>query len=338
MVDAAGELAFWTPLPLSECAPISDAFWAADGEALRNQRWHRRHTVTATLCGGGAVLIGVWILGFETHLGRLGPIRVIELGLAGLVLLSIVSGLVFQRKNRWLLHRHRAERLRLLKFEFLITPSVWLDDPLHGAKWVTARVGEIEAAHDRRALVEAVSTAQLAAEVTPPHLPSSVLLKLVEYYLGKRLNPQKEYLANRAQRNDFWDSTLARNFNTTLFFASVLAVAVQDVINLGWPSTGVLSVIVATLGAASLPVIASMNRTLRSAFEFSRNRSRFHAAHDALSKLEQRLTHHLLWGRAGELPPSDEAVILRELERCESQLRTEHVEWLRLMVDAEWFG
>ena len=31
-------------------------------------------------------------------------------------------------------------------------------------------------------------------------------------------------------------------------------------------------------------------------------------------------------------------MILRELERCESQLRTEHVEWLRLMVDAEWFG
>ena len=237
MIDSGGELAFWTPLPLAECAPINEAFWTADGEALRNQRWHRRHTLAATLCGGGAVLIGVWILGFESHLGRLGPIRVVELCLAGLVLVAIVSGLAFQRKNRWLLHRHRAELLRLLKFEFLITPSAWLDDPLHGAGWVSARLGQVEAVRDRRALVEAVSTAQLVGEVTPPpDLPSPVLLKIVEYYLGKRLNPQKEYLANRAQRNDFWDSALARNFNTTLFFASVLAVVAQDVINLGWPS------------------------------------------------------------------------------------------------------
>jgi hypothetical protein len=97
-------------------------------------------------------------------------------------------------------------------------------------------------------------------------------------------------------------------------------------------------VLFTTLGAASLPVIASMIRTLRSAFEFSRNRSRFLAAHDALSKLEKRLTHHLLWARTTDLTPEYEAMILRELERCEAQLRTEHIEWLRLMLEAEWFG
>jgi len=340
MIDTAAEIEFWTPLPLAECAPINAEFFAVDGEALEHQRWHRRFTLVATMCGGGAVLIAVWILGFGRFYESLeAPLTALELLLVGLGVTAIVVGLHHERKIRWLVNRHKAELLRLLKFEFLTTPSVWRGATLSGGAWVGAMIGAIARVRDRRGLEEAVSTARITEEVTaPPRIPSSSLLKLVEYYLGKRLNPQKEYLANRAQRNAFWDGALQRNVNTTLLVMSIAAVVLQDAVNWWGVSKPVYGVLFTTLGAASLPVIASMIRTLRSAFEFSRNRSRFLAAHDALSKLEKRLTHHLLWARTTELTPEYEAMILRELERCETQLRTEHIEWLRLMLETEWFG
>jgi hypothetical protein len=336
MIDTAGEIAFWTPLPLAECAPINALFFAVDGEALRNQRWHRAFTLAATLCGGGAVLIGVWNLDLASpHRDLAGT----EFTLVVLLVVSIAIGLWQQRKNRWLLNRHKAELLRLLKFEFLTTPSAWNAHDVTAAQWVGDRVRAIDAVRDRRALRAAVSTARIAEELTlPPDIPSPALIKLVEYYLGKRLNPQKEYLADRAQRNAFWDGALQRNVNTTLFFLSVAAIATQAVFILGGVPDRARSIFITTLGAASLPVIASIIRTLRSAFEFSRNRSRFLSAHDALSKLEQRLTHYLLWAHSTELAPDAKAMILREFERCETQLRTEHNEWLRLMLEAEWFG
>lgn len=336
MLDTAAEIAFWAPLPVAACAPINERFATADRDALRSQRWHRVFTLAATLSGGGALLIGVWNLDFG--IPHANPAAT-ELALVLLLVVSIAIGTLQQRKNRWLLNRHKAELLRLVKFEFITTPSVWDGRGAGAAQWVTDRVGEIDAVRDRRALRQAVATARLPEELTlPPDIASPTLLKLVEYYLAKRLNPQKEYLANRAQRNGFWDGALQRNVNTMLFFASVAAIATQAAFVVrGAPNARQL-VTVITLCAASLPVVASMSRTLRSAFEFSRNRSRFLAAHDALSTLEHRLTHHVMWARTTELAPDAKATVLREFERCETQLRTEHNEWLRLMLEAEWFG
>jgi hypothetical protein len=340
MADSPEEIAFWAPLPLAECAPINGLFVAVDREALEHQRWHRAFTLAATLCGGSAVLTGVWNVSFGSSFdGRHRWVAGVELALVGGLIVSIAIGLWQQRKNRWLLNRHKAELLRLLKFEFLTTPSVWGSREATGADWVGDKIRAVDAVRDRRGLRDAVSSARIAEELAfPPDIPSPTLLKLVEYYLGKRLNPQKEYLANRAQRNAFWDGALQRNVNTTLFFASVVAIGAQAGFIIWQAPESPSFIVLTTLGAASAPVIASMIRTLRSAFEFSRNRSRFLSAHDALSKLEQRLTHHLLWPRTNELSPEGKAVILRELEYCESQLRTEHSEWLRLMLEAEWFG
>ena len=337
MIDSAAEIAFWTPLPVAACAPINEQFTVADREALRNQRWHRVFTLAATLSGGGgALLIGVWNLDFG--IPHANP-AAIELALVLLLVVSIGIGIWQQRKNRWLLNRHKAELLRLLKFEFLTTPSVWHGCDANGTEWIAGKIRGVDAIGDRGALQEAVASARISEEIPlPPDIPTPTLLRLVEYYLSKRLNPQKEYLANRAQRNAFWDGALQRNINTMMFFASVAAIAAEAVFTLRSATESPTTIILTTLGAASAPVIASMNRTLRSAFEFSRNRSRFLAAHDALSKLEQRLTHQLLWPRTAELTSDAKATVLREFERCETQLRTEHNEWLRLMLEAEWFG
>jgi hypothetical protein len=338
--DSAEEITFWAPLALAACAPIADEFEKVDSEALTHQKWHRRLTLGATLSGGLSVLCSVWDLGF----GQMVPSMeewlpwVEVLALVGLSL-SIGLGLWKERKNQWLINRHKAELYRLLRFEFVIHPGIWLNSTVASEAWVREKIAAIKALQGRAALERSIERALLPEdENETPKVPSSTMLKLVEYYLAKRLNPQKEYLANRAQRNAFWDGWLVRNVTTGLLFLSVLASLIQMAVN--WATSGewtLRNVIFATLGAASLPALAAMIRTLRLAYEFSRNRSRFMAAHEALSQLEQRLTHHLLWGRS-EPGAEDTAVMLQDMKTSEGLLRTEHQEWLRLMLEAEWFG
>ena len=81
------------------------------------------------------------------------------------------------------------------------------------------------------------------------------------------------------------------------------------------------------LVAASLPVLGAGFRTLRTAHEYARNASRFEATHDALSALSDRLR------KAKDAP-----TIFRELGFCEQVLEADLREWMRLMVEAEWFG
>jgi hypothetical protein len=340
MRDSADEIAFWAPLELAACAPIAAEFERVDTLALTHQKWHRRLTLGATLSGGLSVLCSVWDLGF----GQVVPSMedwlpwVEVVALAGLIL-SIGLGLWKERKNQWLINRHKAELYRLARFEFVIHPAIWLKGTAAGEAWVREKLAAIRALAGREALDRSIERALVPDEESdPPKVPSATMLKLVEYYLAKRLNPQKEYLANRAQRNAFWDGWLVRNVTTGLLILSVLASLIQMAVN--WAGSGdwtLRNVIFATLGAASLPAVAAMIRSLRLAYEFSRNRSRFMAAHDALSQLEQRLTHHLLWGRSD--PAAENAsLMLKDLETSEGILRTEHQEWLRLMLEAEWFG
>jgi hypothetical protein len=183
-------------------------------------------------------------------------------------------------------------------------------------------------------------------------MPRQTLRSLVEYYLSKRLNPQKEYLANRAQRNEH---ALLNALPAWLFFISVGAVFVKYFVEIAQHAYGEtppvpgteaarasLTIFLAAVGAASLPVFSAGVRSFRAAFEFSRNRSRFQAAHDALSRLEESLVHdslELLGSRTGHSDgPVDAYAVISDLWWCEHILESEHREWLRLMYETEWFG
>jgi hypothetical protein len=204
-----------------------------------------------------------------------------------------------------------------------------------------------------------------------------VLRALTEYYLSRRLNPQKEYLANRTQRNQFSD--WIRAYLPWFFFLSIVAGFSKFFVR-SLPWEGFLALL-----AALLPAAAAGVRTWRSAFEFSRNKGRFEAAHHALRDLETRLVnegfsaveaerttaprpagrrvtvreervltnhqfHELRVRTEDETPPpndgqalpddedTDAYAILRDLCWCEHILETEHREWLRLMYETEWFG
>lgn len=341
MTDSAQEISFWSPLPLAECVPIEAAFRTVDAAAIDHQLWHRRFTLIAAAGGYGSLLVAIWTLGFRRLLapGLEHSLVVVELLLilAGGVALGV--GLHQRRKFLWITNRHQAELLRLAKFEFVTTPSVWVRGPAARLQWVSDRIEKIRLVRGRHDLERAVSTATPETDPTDvPVLATVVLRTLVEYYRNKRLSPQRAYLANRAQKNAFWDGPGIRSVTTFLFFGSVVAVVIQAVINLWGAASDFWSVAVTTLGAASLPVAAAIIRTLRSAFEFSRNRSRFLATEDALRGLDDRLTHRLIWEGSTEVSAELASVTLQDLGRCEVHLRNEHQEWLRLMLEAEWFA
>ena len=87
--------------------------------------------------------------------------------------------------------------------------------------------------------------------------------------------------------------------------------------------------------AASFPVIGAGIRTLRSAHEFARLASLFRAKHNALKRIRDALDELMNEKIAVK---NKTAQVLHTLWQCEQFLEDEHYEWLRLMLDAEWYG
>jgi hypothetical protein len=81
------------------------------------------------------------------------------------------------------------------------------------------------------------------------------------------------------------------------------------------------------LMAAIFPIVAAGVRTWRGAFEFGRNSLRFesmaHHLEHLMSELDKAQT------------PEAKLAILR---RGEYAMESEHRAWMRLMMEAEWFG
>jgi hypothetical protein len=70
-----------------------------------------------------------------------------------------------------------------------------------------------------------------------------------------------------------------------------------------------------------------MIRTIRTAFEFGRNANRFEGVARILSNVDKQL------GAA-----TSPAVKLELLREAEFVLQHENRSWMRLMIEAEWFG
>jgi len=355
-------------LPLRWCCTIGEAFDRADGHAKKYQAWHRWFTYAAAILATATVVFAIAGLGFVAaeKLEWEGLLDRLELGAASLTFVVVGVGFFLRFKEKWLRSRHRAELYRLLRYNFLIQPSLW-DEEQNPETWIAERIAEIDKLTEAK-LEESLKEPSPAGPYEPIEslIGRHKLQALTQYYLAKRLGPQKEYLANRAQRNEVKDRM--RYMLPFFFFGSIVAVAAKLAMkhfHHSWWAFGF--VIAATL----LPVFAAGIRTYLAAFEFSRNKSRFSAAHKALSKTEKSLVQNtfeavtappiqphqesLLWGsELGQVivvadesalvsKPEEEEnteafAVLRDLAWCEHVLDAEHREWLRLMYDAEWFG
>jgi hypothetical protein len=389
MKDSSRDLDNFSLLPLQDCQKITEVFRKLDESAISYQDHHRWLTRLAAIFGTAGVALAILELG-STELAKVAmlapiipPSHWLSRGELFCVFVAVVAaswGMIRAYKERWLLQRHQAEWCRLLKYEYLIHPPLWERPQWIDEQLQSIRVPDIKATASKtvkRALHQATREAVPHGpfEITERPLSPAVVRSLIEYYLARRLSPQKEYLANRMVKNERGDRIEWVIF--LLFVGSVGVVLLRSTAGLVLPD-GSWSVPF-TLLAALLPAAAAGFRLLRSSGEFSRNKARFEAAHLALGDLERRVNHDGLAEPASgedgyasslqivvseaETPmvslssisirnePSGAAdhggsddtttnarLVLRDLCWCEHILKSEHMEWLRLMYETEWFG
>jgi uncharacterized membrane protein YhaH (DUF805 family) len=165
----------------------------------------------------------------------------------------------------------------------------------------------------------------------PSSIPDEVLKELVDYYKVKRLQNQQRYFDRQAQKRHRWERW-TRNVSPVCFFLSIVAAFSHFLFE--WlagedhhESWLHFFASVFVLLAAALPVLAMGVRTFRAAHEFGRNKLRFegmsHFLSDILALVEK---------------PEPAAAMIPLLREAEIALDSEHRAWLRLMIEAEWFG
>lgn len=337
MEDTPDELRRWPHLhrALQACGEaILPIYLKADDAAIRHQRWHRWLTLAAALFGTITVLAG--ILQLSRLVNPAWPLGV-EVAAALFAVFAVLLGVLSLRQKQWLLERHKAEQCRLLKFRFLIDPAIWQSSDVDWA----VHVGRLRQGVQTVEQLQADSLHHGAEEDLIPDLPKSLVSPravdrppqdLLDFYQYKRLQLQMAYFARQAEHNIRFDR-YTRLLPPGLFFVSVAFAClhfVYDLIRAADHSPASppdpLSVLL-IVAAIAIPVVGACVRTLRTAYEFARNTSRFRAKYVALGRLAERLQRE-----------DDPVALWYAMWCCEQIMDAEHREWLRLMIEAEWFG
>jgi hypothetical protein len=325
---------------LRESRIISDVFEESDGRA----RWHRNvYTWSANFAvtlGAVAVLISICMITLPREWHDTFPtlhqwFLYAEVTAAGLALGVVVLGVVTDVKIAWLRERNKAERFRLLKFRFLIDPSRWT---VAGGNIDTLSADRDDISNecpDFRSWVKAEQAPIFSITAVPD---DALLADLLRYYCCYRLDHQIKFLGARAaeyEQSRFW----LRPLPALLFYASFLFVAIHAVADLvGDHSTKAHYLSQTSLAVAvALPVLAAAARTLLLSQEFVRNSSRYSSKLHALTRLRADITSTLSNLEQGTRDSDDSVNTLRNLTCCEYLFESDHREWMRLMLEAEWF-
>lgn len=331
MIDTDEDLSLYKPLnhALKTVREIIlQEYDSSDKSAIRNQRCHRILTVLAAVSGTIAVLFAIMQL--SGFFPAPWPMWV-EMFAALIALFAVIAGWKQARHKEWLLQRHMAECFRFIKFQALIHPYLWSGSGKMEA-WKNKIIEEknkiLNLTHKSlHAHIEDYEPLEIPSEIGGCSINEDTLKSLVDYYRKKRLYVQMSFF-NKRVRQYKGIERFAKNIPPMLFFLSVLCVFGHFMIDIFYSRYDLhfLSVLLIVL-AASFPVIGAGIRTLRYAHEFSRSASLYQAKYNALLHLDERLDKesgcqgalHILW-------------------LCEQFLEGEHCEWLRLMLEAEWFG
>ncbi|MBI2471561.1 MAG: hypothetical protein HYV59_10015 [Planctomycetes bacterium] len=341
MVDSEKDLAHFQPLRdiLTSCHKILfRRYQKSDKAAMRHQKHHKYLTIIAAVCGAIAVLFAI------VQLSRffLFPWPVWVEALAALItFVAVILGLEQSRHPHWLLERHKAERCRFLKFRAIIDPALWTEDTsvrVHWEQHLQNKVNEIKrlTRHSLHELLERHEVSDIPHGLSQCVIKEDELKALVDYFKEKRICYQMDYFDNRAKSRKKINA-YTQKLPPLLFFLSIVAVFSHFVIDIFFKSVhGIHSVgVILIVLAASFPVIGAGIRTLRSAHEFARLASLFRAKYNALKRIDDALDEMMKKNAAVENKTEQ---VLHTLWQCEQFLEDEHYEWLRLMLEAEWYG
>jgi len=309
---------------------LGPLFEHSDQASLRHQVYHRTLTVLAAASGTLAVLLAI------IQLSGIVPSpwpTWAEVLAASLAFAAVFVGVSQKRHPRWLLERHRAERCRLARYALLTDPEFLSGEGARTAAWEAKVNGEAE---EIRRLdwpklhlwVEEHEAPQALHQAGKAATDARLVAALAGYYHRARLLPQIEFFRQRSASYGKADD-LTKAIPSWLFFASILAVLLHFLagIFLGADTAGHGIGLLFTIFAASLPVVGGGVRTVRLANEFARSACLYRAKRSVLQRLE-----------AGFHAANDHQALLGLMGESEQFLENEHKEWLRLMVEAEWYG
>jgi hypothetical protein len=320
---------------------LTAAYDRADRRARHYRRLHHGATWIAALCGTAAVCTAILQLHVDHRL-----LHLLEPYVAAAALAAVLLGLWLSLMPQWILERHKAERLRMLKYDFLLRLTMTRDDPdvARALDDVRQSARAIEAMRGDRLdhWLEDLPGAPQAHAGSPVATPA--LRAFAEHYLNVRLEVHRVFFRDRSKRQFRFD-VLTRYIPAACFFASIALVFVRfaaeaplvrslvsRVAGLEWPEEPGDDGRSLVLWASLLPVIGAGVRTVRGTFEFSRNTLRYEACHQALRDVATRLRQ--LLGR----DDANAAALVGEIRQSEHVLEDEHREWLRLTKESEWFG
>ena len=344
MDDAPEERALAQVGPLSEAlrlinAALGEPFQTSDSAALRNQATHRKLAKWAMWTGASAVLLAI----VQPALTETLPdLRIKAAWLEAIAAFSgfvaVLLGLRVKTNNRWFVERHRAERLRMLKFLALGRPELWCGDTAAWRAWIDEQVRAIMGVQTIEQVKLWAESGNAEVELPPPPAcvpPPAALASASTYYRWKRVEYQASYFNKQAAKYREQTRRLTR-LPLPLFFLSILAVGVHFAAGWmnahaaaapaalhAWHATEVWALAV----AAVLPVCGLCIKAWLGAFEHTRSASLFGAKARALLQLSNQLRQD----------QDDLTATMRHIAHAEHFLAQEHREWLRLLLEAEWF-
>jgi hypothetical protein len=319
---------------------LKNAFQTADAAAIKNQATHRTLAKWAIWTGAGALLLAI----VQPALAETLPDWKVKAGwLEGVAavtgLVAVLLGTFAKINNHWFIQRHRAERLRMLKFLALGRPELWCGNKSEWKEWLRARMDDIAAITTIQQVKQWAESGEAeVVEPSPPPCtkPPAVVCAYSTYYRWKRVEFQAAYFHNQAETFRR-QSRLLIHLPLPLFFMSIGAVGVHFFAEwMGgralaaengpghfWHQVGIWALAVAAL----LPVCGLCVRVWLGAFEHIRSANLFEAKGRALSALSAQL----------ERDQADLGATIRHVAHIEHFLEHEHREWLRLLLEAEWF-
>lgn len=324
---------------------VQPTYVTSDNNAMRFQFEHRIITLTAAVSGTIAVLLAIAQLTMM-RLSQLnhdfippeGLLRSMEIGAVLVTSLAVITGLITAFQHKWLRERFKAERLRLVKFRFLIDPALWGSDSdaiakrLRALEEEVARIARVKTTGLERWVEENLLPIDTTEE-SEYEVDSATLLAIKNYYIEKRLDVELDFFNTRGSIHAKQHRSL-RRLPPMLFFLSIMFVLFHFAIDLfASPETQptrmwLLMASPICIGlAAALPALGAGIRTYLAAHEPSRHAIRYLSAYNALKEVEKRLA-----------TAQETEVVFKGMQHSEEILALEHREWLLLMIDAEWFG
>jgi len=366
-------LRLWNSLVRAEVGSVQ-SFPVYDREAKLQQRWHQWLVGIAAFAGSVAVLLAILQLAALARPELLGKFLVnllakCEYFAAALALLAVVLGLAVAFHTRWQLLRMKAEQYRFIKFHFLLHAGSWVNRSEHEQKerlqTLLAGLHALDG-HDAHEWAQGVFSLVDDDPAIIAQADGPLTDDMVRYFREKRIGSQRDYFSGQARKRRenerqtwvippacFFLSILCAllHFGVEILFhpaheatvdakggvaVGVAAASPTDHAKPGTKTTDAEAhpepppsplMLACLIGAAAFPVLGAMVRTMRTAFEFGRNANRFEGMTRILTDVELQL----------QLAPTA-PVKLELLRESEFVLRHENRSWMRLMIEAEWFG